>query len=100
MRNKKAFTLTEIMVVLIIIGIMASFALPRFGTTAEFARASEGTQILTVLWTAQRKFAIDEVHNPGGGYTNNAANLDTRIPATPNFTVMVSNNPPSELARV
>ena len=99
MRDKQAFTLVEIMIVLIIIGVMAALAVPRFGTTVEITRVSEGTQILTALWTAQRKFAIDEIHNLAGGYASNIANLDTRIPASPNFTVTVSNNP-FALARV
>ena len=85
---KKAFTLIELVVVIIIIGILAILALPRFGTTVEVTRASEGRQILTALWTSQRKYAIDN----DGVYANNTANLDTRVNSQL-FTVAVSANP-------
>ena len=84
--NKKSFTLVEIIVVIIIIGMMAAFALPRFGTTVEVTRASEGRQILTALWAAQRKYAIDN-----GRYANDTADLDTRVNSQL-FTVAVSAN--------
>ena len=47
--NKKGFTLLEIIVVVIIIGVLASLALPKFFATVEFSRSSEALQNLGAI---------------------------------------------------
>ena len=40
-KNTKGFTLLEIIIVIIIVGVLASLALPRFFRTVEFSRSTE-----------------------------------------------------------
>lgn len=40
-KNKSGFTLLEIIIVIIIIGVLASLALPRLFSTVEFSRSTE-----------------------------------------------------------
>ncbi len=44
--NKSGFTLLEILIVIIIIGVLASLSLPRFFDTIEFTRSEEAMQYL------------------------------------------------------
>jgi len=39
--NKSGFTLLEIIIVIIIVGVLASLALPRFFSTVEFSKSTE-----------------------------------------------------------
>ena len=40
-KNQSGFTLLEIIIVIIIVGVLASLALPKFFNTVEFSRSSE-----------------------------------------------------------
>ncbi|MGD0337055.1 MAG: prepilin-type N-terminal cleavage/methylation domain-containing protein, partial [Candidatus Omnitrophota bacterium] len=53
---KKGFTLLELIVVVIVIGILAMIALPRFIRVAEKARSSEGRMLLDALRSAQFRY--------------------------------------------
>ena len=44
--NKSGFTLLEIIIVIIIVGVLASLALPRLFNTIEFSRSTEALNIL------------------------------------------------------
>lgn len=68
------FTLTEITIVVIIVGVLASLALPRFTGVFERMKASEGVQLLSALLRAQKAFETEN-----GNYTNNLALLDVEI---------------------
>lgn len=56
MNRNSAFTLTEVVAVIIIIGVLANLALPRYHIFVERMRAAEGMQILTALLGAQNAF--------------------------------------------
>jgi len=53
------FTMTEIVVVIIITGALASLALPRMTGTLERARAAEGVQMLTAYIKAQEIYKAE-----------------------------------------
>ena len=75
-----AFSLSEMVVVIMIIGVLASIALPRYQVTVERVRSSEGVNILTALLGAQKRYATEN----GGLYTGTLSNLDvTPPPSTP-----------------
>ena len=54
-KNQSGFTLLEIIIVIIIIGILASIALPKFFKTVEYSRSSEA---LANLGTIRRSMDI------------------------------------------
>lgn len=49
MNKKSGFTLLEIIIVIIIVGVLASLALPRFFSTIEFSRSTEALNSLGVI---------------------------------------------------
>ena len=62
---EKGFTLVELMIVIVIVGILSSVALPNFLSQQDKARATEGTQTLsTILKSAyadyQQDLSIDD----------------------------------------
>ncbi len=58
----RGFTLIELLIVIIIIGILASIAVPQFLKVSERAKATEGIQALGQLKRAQLRY-YDEHHN-------------------------------------
>lgn len=58
--KRRAFTLVELMVVVIIIAILAVIALPQFFRASEKARASEGVNILGAIRSAQFRYYAED----------------------------------------
>lgn len=84
------YTLSEIMMVVIMVGIIASLAFPQYGVILEKSRAQEGNQTLLAILAAQKRFAVES----GGAYTNNLADLDVTFRQSAYFAnPTVSNNP-------
>ena len=48
-QNKSGFTLLEIIIVIIIVGVLASLALPRFFATVEFSKSAEALNAMGVI---------------------------------------------------
>ncbi|MGD0336387.1 MAG: prepilin-type N-terminal cleavage/methylation domain-containing protein [Candidatus Omnitrophota bacterium] len=71
---KKGFTLIEITVTVVLVGILALIALPRFSKVIEKSRASEGILWLQVMRMAQRRYYAD--HGCYGLYASNVNDLD------------------------
>ncbi len=104
MTHKKGFTLSEVMVVVIIIGVIVGLSFPRFTVAVERMRSSEGVDILTALLASQRRFALENggAFRDGTGGGNALANgdLDIDIPASPNFDVPLISNNAAQVARI
>ncbi len=49
LNKKSGFTLLEIIVVIIIVGVLASLALPRFFSTVEYSRSTEALNAMGVI---------------------------------------------------
>ncbi len=72
---KRGFTLVEILVVIIVIGILATIALPQFFKVAERGRASEGVGILGALRSAQMRYYTEHQ----GNYADDCSDLDVDL---------------------
>ena len=70
-KNKSGFTLLEIIIVIIIVGILASIALPKFFKTVEFSRGSEGLVNLgTIRQAMERCYLFGRSFTPCTGFGN------------------------------
>ncbi len=88
-RLAQAFTLLEIIIVVVIIGVLAAMAFPSYQIQMLKVRNQEAVRILTVLWEAQKDYSRDN-----NGYTTNMADLAIDIPAPRNFQpAVLVNNP-------
>ena len=80
--RKKGFTLLELMIVVIIVGILASLAVPRFIAATRKAKEAEGRNILGVIRTAQIRYYIENRQN----YSTDITLLDCDITPSRYYT--------------
>ena len=53
LKNRQGFTLIELMIVVIVVGILAALALPRFISSTYQAKQSEAKQMLHQIFTLE-----------------------------------------------
>lgn len=80
--KKTGFSLVELTIVVVILGILATFAVPRFMTSVEKTKASEAFSYLAQIEGAQARYNAER-----GKYANRTSNLDIDIEKPEFFTV-------------
>ncbi len=93
--TQKGFTLVELLVVVIMIGVLASVAVPKYFRAVERSRASEAASILAALNQSQERF-----RQRNNAYATSVAVLDFDAntgtyfgaPTTTNTTAVIARN--------
>lgn len=79
---RKGFTLVELAVVIVIIGVLAAFGVPRFLKSVERSKASEAYAYLSAIRAAQERY-----HAREGTYAANITDMDINVSVPKYFTV-------------
>lgn len=77
MINKKGFTMLELLMVVIIIGILATLALPQYMGFIEKARATEAISTIGTIRTAQNLYKLET-----GTYSSDINALAITVPTS------------------
>ncbi len=93
--SKRAFSLAEIIIVVIIVGILAGLSIPHMTVTVEKHRAEEGKNILLTLYGSQKRYHMDN-----DAYSGSLDTLDVEIPSVRYFYNLTVKNDPTELASI
>jgi type IV pilus assembly protein PilA len=70
-RKRKGFTLVELAVVIVIIGVLAAFGVPRFLKSVERSKAAEAFGYLSAVASAQERYQAQK-----GTYADDISKLD------------------------
>jgi type IV pilus assembly protein PilA len=81
-KTRKGFTLVELAVVIVIIGVLAAFGVPKFLNSVEKSKAAEAFNYLSTVQSAEERYLAQN-----GVYANNVSNLDISLPTPQYFTV-------------
>jgi len=73
--TRKGFTLIEMLVVVLIIGLLASVALPQYFKSVEKTRSAEGIEFIRAVISAQNRYWMKT-----GSYANDINKLDIGFP--------------------
>ena len=86
-RKKKAFTLTELLVVVIVIGVLSAVVLPKFSKVIETRKTTESEELMAAVRTEQEKrCALDK------DYIADLSQLSDIIPSTNTKNFVYSTN--------
>ncbi len=80
--RKAGFTLVELAVVVVIIGVLAAFAVPRFRASVERSKAAESFNYLSAVQAAQERY-----HARQSTYADDIDDLDIKLSAPKYFSV-------------
>ena len=81
MRARRAFTLVELAVVIVIIGVLAAFGVPKFLASVEKSKATEAFNYLAAIQAAQERYLAQN-----GIYATDPTTLDIVLPTMKYFT--------------
>ena len=81
-KGRKGFTLVELAVVIVIIGVLAAFGVPRFLKSVERSKAAEAFAYLAAVRSSQERFQAQN-----GTYASTITDLDIKVSTPKYFTV-------------
>ncbi|WP_428038675.1 type IV pilin protein [Candidatus Avelusimicrobium faecicola] len=97
---KKGFTLIELLAVVLIMGILASVAMPKYTRSLDRARMVEAEQMLAPIYEARERVRIENEAN-GNNETitanmldigiKNITSIEGQLIRTPNYTYSIAN---------
>ena len=93
MKNRKSeigFTLIEMMVVVIIVGLLAAIAVPSYTSYVRRATTTEATSICGAIWTAVEIYSIEGVPVDANGNAQIDTVYNVGLGATVYYTYAVS----------
>jgi prepilin-type N-terminal cleavage/methylation domain-containing protein len=87
MRARKGFTLVELAVVIVIIGVLAAFGVPKFLNSVEKSKATEAFNYLAAIQSAEERYLAQN-----GTYTSTITQLDVAFPTLKYFDAPTSSS--------
>ncbi len=88
--NQKGFTMVELMVVVVIVGVLAAVAVPLYGKYVKNARVTEATARIGEVVTASKAWAIENSNASGTPIWPSGAGGLVDLTSSPNFTYAIS----------
>ena len=85
--NRKGFTLIELMIVVVIIGILAALAIPRFMQATTKSKQSEAKQLLKQVYTMERAYRQET-----GSYSLDLNTIGVTVMANARYGYVVTSN--------
>ena len=85
--SREGFTLIELMIVVVIIGILAALAIPRFMQATVKSRQSEAKGILKQIYTMERTFRQET-----GAYSVDLNGIGVEVPLNAEYAYAVALN--------
>ena len=92
LKNNSGFTLVELVIVMLIIGLLSAIAIPSFATYQARAKQAEATSVLSTVFGGEQAYYsekdeyCDELLKVGFGMSGDAKHYD--FTANSNFTVV------------
>jgi prepilin-type N-terminal cleavage/methylation domain-containing protein len=80
--KRQGFTLVELAVVIVIIGVLAAFGVPRFLKSVERSKAGEAVSYLSAIRSSQERY-----QSQNGSYASDLSTLDLVMAIPKYFTV-------------
>ncbi len=85
-RMNKGFTLLELLLVIVVVGILAALALPQYVGFAERSRAAEALASIGAIKNAELAVRLESA-----SFTSNMSNLSVQVPTTGSATYWIYN---------